>query len=462
MKKYDSYKDSGIEWIGEIPRHWEESKLKYLFSFSKGLTITKENLEDIGVPCVNYGEIHSHCGFKVNPEKNSLRCVSEDYLKNSTNSLMTNGDFVFADTSEDIEGSGNFTHLYGDRNVFAGYHTIVLKPSQKLNSKFFAYHFDSLEFRSQIRSTVKGIKVLSVTQSILKNCEVWIPPIEEQTAIANYLGQKTTQIDDLIAKKERLIQLLEEERTAIINQAVTKGLPAEERLKAGLDPNVPMKDSGIEWLGEIPEHWEVKRLKQIFNLSKGLTITKENLESEGIPCVNYGEIHSKFGFEVDINKHQLKCVNPTYLESDYKSLIRTGDFVFADTSEDISGAGNFTYLKSNHEIFAGYHTIILRPLFDIESRYFAYQFDSIPYRTQIRQSVKGIKVFSITQGILKNTSLWIPEIHEQRQIVEFLDVETNRIDTMKNSIIKEIELLKEYKTALISEVVTGKVKVVAD
>jgi type I restriction enzyme S subunit len=220
-----------------------------------------------------------------------------------------------------------------------------------------------------------------------------------------------------------------------------------------------MKDSGIEWLGEIPAHWEVKKLKQIFNSSKGLTITKENLESEGIPCVNYGEIHSKFGFEVDIDKHQLKCVNPSYLESDYKSLIQTGDFVFADTSEDVSGAGNFTYLKSNHEIFAGYHTIILRALVDIESRYFAYQFDSIPYRTQIRQSVKGIKVFSITQGILKNTSLWIPPIDEQKQIIEFLDIETDRIVSLKNSTRKEIELLKEYKTALISEVVTGKVDV---
>jgi type I restriction enzyme S subunit len=276
-----------------------------------------------------------------------------------------------------------------------------------------------------------------------------LPNFEEQTIIANYLYYKTTQIDHLIVKKEQFIQLLEEERVGVINQAVTKGL----------DLTVPMKDSGIEWLGEIPEHWDVKKLKQVFNSSKGLTITKENLESDGIPCVNYGEIHSKFGFEVDIDKHQLKCVNPTYLESDYKSLIQTGDFVFADTSEDVSGAGNFTYLKSNHEIFAGYHTIILRAIVDIESRFFAYQFDSIPYRTQIRQSVKGIKVFSITQGILKNTSLWIPPIDEQKQIIEFLDIETDRIVSLKNSTRKEIELLKEYKTALISEVVTGKVDV---
>jgi type I restriction enzyme S subunit len=309
-------------------------------------------------------------------------------------------------------------------------------------------------FNSPIFTSQSGLFLTStinqLTSSTLNNFYLALPSsIEEQTIIANYLDHKTTQIDHLIAKKEQFIQLLEEERVAVINQAVTKGL----------DPKVPMKDSGIEWLGEIPAHWEVKKLKQIFNSSKGLTITKENLESEGIPCVNYGEIHSKFGFEVDIDKHQLKCVNPSYLESDFKSLIQTGDFVFADTSEDVSGAGNFTYLKSNHEIFAGYHTIILRAFCDIEPRYFAYQFDSIPYRTQIRKSVKGIKVFSITQGILKNTSLWIPTLEEQKQIIKFLDIETDRIVSIKNSTRKEIELLKEYKTALISEVVTGKVDV---
>ena len=367
---------------------------------------------------------------------------------------------IFLPSSETYEDLG-LSALVNEEleNTSFSYHVINFRISPDMNHEFKKYLTNNNFVLNQFAREGQGTTRKIIGRNVFRNIKVAIPPIEEQTAIANYLDQKTTQIDDLIAKKERLIQLLEEERTAIINQAVTKGLPAEERMKAGLDPTVPMKDSGVEWLGEIPAHWEVKKLKQIFNSSKGLTITKENLESEGIPCVNYGEIHSKFGFEVDIDKHQLKCVAPSYLESDYKSLIQTGDFVFADTSEDVSGAGNFTYLKSNHEIFAGYHTIILRAFCDIEPRYFAYQFDSIPYRTQIRQSVKGIKVFSITQGILKNTSLWIPTLDEQKQIIKFLDIETDRIVSIKNSTRKEIELLKEYKTALISEVVTGKVDV---
>lgn len=430
MKKYDSYKDSGIEWIGEIPSHWKITKVKYLFNTQKGKT--PKVLLDI-----------------ENSESNVY--LSMDFLRGEPKQTfyVSNNESVITTEENDTlllwDGSNAGEFIKSKKGVLSS--TMALIKSNSINNTFQWFFFKS--FEPLLKDSCNGMGIPHVDGKFFRSSEFLIPSEKEQTAIANYLDYKTTQIDDLIAKKERLIQLLEEERTAIINQAVTKGL----------DPSVPMKDSGIEWLGMIPEHWEVKKLKQIFNSSKGLTITKENLENEGIPCVNYGEIHSKFGFEVDIDKHQLKCVNPTYLESDYKSLITTGDFVFADTSEDVSGAGNFTYLKSNHEIFAGYHTIILRALCDIESRYFAYQFDSIPYRTQIRQSVKGIKVFSVTQGILKNTSLWIPPLDEQKQIIEFLDIQTERIVSLKNSTRKEIELLKEYKTALISEVVTGKVDV---
>ena len=125
FQKYPAYKDSGVEWLGEIPEHWETSRLRNVFSFSKGLTITKENLQEKGIYCVNYGEIHSKFGFEVNPEIHELKCVSEEYLLSDSSSLLKKGDFVFADTSEDIEGSGNFTYLNSDLSTFAGYHTII-------------------------------------------------------------------------------------------------------------------------------------------------------------------------------------------------------------------------------------------------------------------------------------------------------------------------------------------------
>lgn len=477
MKRYKAYKDSGIEWIGEIPEHWKIKKFGHLFSFSRGLGITKQDLKDKGIPCVNYGEIHTKYGFSVNPLINKLRCVNESYLETADKSMLRRGDFIFADTSEDIEGSGNFTVLDSDIPTFAGYHTIIARQNNGNNYKYLAYCFDSLEFRNQIRSSISGVKVFSITNAILKSSKVQLPPYAEQTAIANYLDRKTAEIDELIADKKRLLELYEEEKTAIINQAVTKGLNHDyegledepdfenqtEIKSSGKSKKSRfrrMKDTGIEWLGEIPEHWEVKRFDSLFSFSRGLPITKANLQDTGIPCVSYGEIHSRYGFEVDPNIHRLKCVNEDYLETGIKSLLKYGDFVFADTSEDLEGSGNFTYLNSDVSTFAGYHTIIGKPKLNFEYRYVAYFFNSLNFRNQIRCKVTGTKVYSITQAILKFTNVIFPPISEQQAIVEFIDNEFIRIDAKTEKTKKLIDLLIEYRTALISEVVTGKIKVI--
>lgn len=151
---------------------------------------------------MNYGEVHSKYGFELNPKKHELKCVSEDYLKKSPNSLLSDGDFVFADTSEDIEGSGNFTYLNGEHRVFAGYHTVIARPLGKTNKRFLAYLCDSLSYRGQIRQKVKGVKVYSITKGILKSTAIWLPKSEEQKSIVNFLDEKTAQIADAIAIKE--------------------------------------------------------------------------------------------------------------------------------------------------------------------------------------------------------------------------------------------------------------------
>ena len=266
-KAYPEYKDSGVEWLGVIPLDWELSKLRYKFAFGKGLTITKENLRDEGIPCVNYGEVHSKYGFEVDPQVHSLKCVDEKYLKENANSLLLKGDIVFADTSEDLDGSGNFTQLISDTRVFAGYHTIISRPLKRDNARFYAYLLDCHELRTQVRTAVKGVKVFSVTQAILRNLSIWLPSENEQQSIAAFLDHETAKIDNLIEKQQQLIELLKEKRQAVISHAVTKGL----------NPDVPMKDSGVEWLGEVPEHWDIVPLKYLCSFSGGGTPTKDNL-----------------------------------------------------------------------------------------------------------------------------------------------------------------------------------------
>lgn len=246
-----------------------------------------------------------------------------------------------------------------------------------------------------------------------------------------------------------MIEKLEEQRVAVITRAVTKGI----------DKNAKMKPSGVDRLGDIPEHWEVKKFRYLFSFDRGLGITKSDLKDNGIPCVSYGEIHSKYGFEVIPESHDLKCVDEAYLNSGEKSLLKHGDFVFADTSEDIEGSGNFSYLNSDTPTFAGYHTVVAKPVTNTSSRFLAYLLDSLMYRFQIRRNVTGVKVFSITQNILKSSYVWLPPQKEQNDIVKYLDSQLEKISKMISVNHEMIEKLNEYRSALITAAVTGKIDV---
>ena len=275
-----------------------------------------------------------------------------------------------------------------------------------------------------------------------------VPSLDEQNKIIAFLESKTTQIDQAITLKQQQIAKLEEYKRIVIQNAVTKGL----------NPDAPMKDSGIDRVGSLPEHWTINKFRFSFKFQRGLNITKDDLRDKGVLCLNYGEIHSKYGFEL-LPEHTLKYVDDKYVETNHKSLLNDGDFVFADTSEDIAGSGNFSYINGMMQVFAGYHTLIAKPIIDFDSRFVAYLLDSRAFRGQVQQRVKGVKVYSITQSILKSTYIWLPPIDEQVKIVQELDLEMKLINETIQSYKTQIDRLKEYKTILINQTVTGKIKV---
>jgi type I restriction enzyme S subunit len=360
---------------------------------------------------------------------------------------VSKGDFVFC--LFDVEETPRTVGLSDYDGMITGAYTVL--ENKIAENRFLYYFYLNLDQNKRLKFLYRGLRNTIPKDSFLA-FKTALPPKEEQIQIADFLDKKTAQIDKAITLKEQLIERLKERRQILINDAVTKGL----------DKTVKMKNSGIEWIGEIPEHWEAKKVRYLFEFSKGLTITKENLRATGIPCVNYGEIHSKYGFEVDPERHELKCVDEVYLETSQKSLLNHGDFIFADTSEDIEGAGNFTYLNSRIPTFAGYHTIIARSKIGMIPRYIAYYFDSLGFRNQIRSRVKGVKVYSITNSILKDALVCLPEMEEQQRISNYLDKQTKKIDTAIELQQKQIEKLKEYRASLIDSVVTGKVKIMED
>ena len=277
-------KESGIDWIGQIPEEWEMNKFKYLFNTSKGLSITKDCLTEKGIPVINYGQIHSSLTKQVQSFDTRLPFINDSYLSNK-NAQLNKGDFIFADTSEDLEGAGNFSTRLDSLGYFlAGYHTIIvrLKNNENHDFRYFMHLFDSIANRKQIQNKVSGVKVFSVTQGILNNIFVVIPPKTEQTKIADFLDKKTAQLDKVKALLEEQIQKLKDYRASLIYETVTKGL----------DKNVPMKDSGIDWIGQVPEGWEVKRLKDYVDFQTGTTPPQSigvNQEREGVRWFKPGD-----------------------------------------------------------------------------------------------------------------------------------------------------------------------------
>lgn len=435
LKKYDAYKNSGVEWLGEIPEGWEVKKLKHVLKFTTGGTPSSQvnGLYDGEEPWVTISDMDGRYIDKTH-------FISKKGVKAASIPITPKGSLLYSFKLS--VGQMAFTK----NDIFTNEAIASFHPSKNVNLNYWYYHHP-LFLVKNANTNIYGAFLLN--QDLIKNAIVLYPPLTEQTAIAKFLDDKTAKIDQAISIKQKQIGLLKERRQILIHKAVTQGI----------NPNVKLKDSGVAWIGEIPEHWEVKRFRNTFKISKGLTITKENLIEEGIPCVNYGEIHSKFGFEVNPKIHSLKCVSEDYLKDNSGSLLKGGDFVFADTSEDIAGSGNFTYLNSKEQVFAGYHTVIARPNRDVNSRFFAYEFDSTLFRNQVRKKVKGVKVYSITQSLLKELSLWLPPFEEQIQIASYLDNQTTKLFTAISLKEKEIEKLKEYKASLINSVVTGKVRV---
>ena len=205
-KGYTEMKDSGIEWIPQIPTDWQVKRLKELFSFGKGLPITKADLVDSGVAVISYGQIHAKSNTGTHLAKSLLRYVPKTFLETNPSAILRKGDIVLADTSEDLDGLGNAALMDIDDTVFAGYHTIILHPGNADFSKYLSYLFQTDNWRSQLRANASGIKVFSVTQKMLRSCNLILPPKAVRDAITAYLDTQCAKIDEIIAQAKASIE----------------------------------------------------------------------------------------------------------------------------------------------------------------------------------------------------------------------------------------------------------------
>ena len=422
----DTYKDSGIEWIGEIPQEWSIVQVKNLFNIGRGRVISQLELDDNGEYPV----------YSSQTQNNG--CLG--YIKTydfDTSQLTWTTDGANAGTVFLREGKHNCTNVCG-----------TLQPkNNNINLKYMLYNLVHTAHYHK-RQDTNGYKIMNNEMAAIKLC---VPILSEQQQIADYLDKKCGEIDRVVETEKAVIEKLKEYKQSIITETVTKGL----------DKSVPLKDSGIEWIGKIPQHWGIEKLKNLFLFGKGLSITKDDLTESGISVISYGQIHSKTNTGTSITDDLIRFVPDNYLNDSPQSLVNKGDFIFADTSEDIEGAGNCVFVDKEMTLFAGYHSIILKnKLSDyMFGKYLSYLFKTIQWRTQVRSKVNGIKVYSISQKILKEITVIIPKQQEQQQIAEYLDKKCSEIDKAIADKEQVIEKFKEYKKSLIYECVTGKRKV---
>lgn len=441
-RAYPEYKVSDVVWLEELPALWKTSKLRYMFSFGKGLTITKENLLDEGIPCVNYGEVHSKYGFEVDPAIHPLKCVSPDYLKSSPSALLSLGDLVFADTSEDIDGSGNFTQLTSESILFAGYHTIIARPMDRKCSRFYAYLLDSLEIRTQIRHAVKGVKVFSITQAILRGVNVWVPTSNEQQTITNFLDHETAKIDTLIDKQQQLITLLKEKRQAVISHAVTKGV----------NPNAPMRDSGVEWLGEVPEHWSVGRYKfctsrVVVGIAEAAT---HAYADEGVPIIRSTNIR-----EEGLDTAGMLFIKQEFAEKNDSKYLYTNDVITVRTGYP----GTSAVIPEALDKSQCFTNLVATPKKSILPAFLSEYLNSHTGKSYFDLLGWGSAQKNISVPILQNVPIAWPDKHEQSEIMKYVESQRGRYTKLVGKAGEQVILLRERRTALISAAVTGKIDV---
>ena len=426
---------SGYEWLGDIPEDWTTCRTKNMFNFGKGLSITKDNLVGTGTPVISYGQIHSKMNSGTALCNELIRFVPEEYLEASPDSLVKKNDFIFADTSEDLDGCGNCVFVDRSMNLFAGYHTIILRANNSAENKYFAYLFKTDAWRSQIRSKVSGVKVFSISRKILADTVLIVPSECDQRRIVDYLDCKCAVIDAVISKTNATIEEYKKLKQSIIAEAVTKGIQR----------NRQMKPSGVDWIGQLPADWKVQRGKRLFVETNERSIDGR----EELLTVSH---------ITGVTPRSMKNVNMFMAESlvDYK-VCHIGDLaantmwmwqgaIGVSKYEGVISPSYNTYRQRNNNYYYGYLEYLLR-IPNLVATYAAYSTGITASRLRLYPD----QFFSIMFPV--------PPVSEQKEIADYLDKKCAEIDTLISKKAALLGELENYKKSIIFEYVTGKKEV---
>jgi type I restriction enzyme S subunit len=431
MQKYPAYKDSGVEWLGEIPKDWKSERLASILN-----NVAERNRTDL--PLLSITRERGVILRDLDNEEENHNFIPDDLTNYK---VLRKGQFGM---NKMKAWQGSYGISAQDGIVSPAYFIFQLRDD--LDSRYFHLAIRSRLYVSFFGSASDGVRIgqWDLSRDRMKNIPFLIPPIEEQTAIAAFLDRKTALIDQAIGSKHKQIDLLKERRQIHIHNAVTRGL----------NPNVKMKDSGVEWIGEIPEGWEVKKIKHISSkIGSGVTPSGGGttyLES-GIPLLRSQNV--LFG---KIELEGVAFISDKIHESMSNSQVKKGDVLLNITGGSI---GRCHYVDFDSELNVNQHVCIIRPTKGITSLFLNSILSSEVGQGQIWFNQQGGGREGLNFQSIKNFFLPLPSIMEQKLICDFIEQTTTKIATAISLKEQEIEKLKEYKATLINSAVTGKIKV---
>ena len=430
-------KASGVEWLGEIPTHW------YIIPIH-AVTLATGKHDPSREPDreFRYIDVSRICS-DVHEITEYEQLAGRDAPTRARN-VVYEGDTIFATVRPYLRNIAPIPIDLHDSICSTGYCVLRAKRT-KVNPHYLFFSCISAGFVASVVAHQKGANYPAVSDYVVQRQVISLPPLTEQRAIAAYLDRETARIDALIAKTQQLNALLREKRVALISQAVTKGL----------DPAVELKDSGVKWLGEIPRHWQVERLKRISTVRTS-NVDKKSVETEvKVSLLNYTDVYYNEYISDDIDFMQATATTQQIQLFE----LREGDVIVTKDSETWDDIAVPTCVERDLTgIVCAYHLALIRPNSDrTYGKYLARSFASIPCAYQFKVGANGVTRFGLPQKILRDAVFPLPPLAEQRAIAAHLDREAAKIDALITKNDELIALLREKRTALISAAVTGKI-----
>lgn len=441
FKRYPKYRDSGVEWLGGIPEHWEVRRLKTIARVRVSNVDKKSVAGQIPVKLCNYVNVYYNDKIADDIDFMSATATAHQVERFT----LRGGDVLITKDSEDPSDIAVPAVVTADLpGIVCGYHLAHIRPDPLCDGAYLARAFGSSGLRDQFNIEANGITRFGLTSGAMSDGVFPFPPLGEQRGISEFLDRETEAIDGLVERKQRLIELLREKRSALISHAVTQGL----------DPDAPKKETGVEWLGAIPAHWDLVELGRTGEFRKGRGGTKLDEKETGIPCVRYGDLYTSHDYFV----HRARsCVRPE-VSVDY-TPIRYGDVLFAasgETAEDI-GKSAVNLLRS--DAVCGGDIILFSPERECVPEFMGYALGSANATYQKATMGRGFTVVHIYISQLRRLLIPLPPACEQRLIADYLDRETGELDTVIEKIGRVIDRLEEYRSAVISAAVAGRIDV---